>query len=64
MCRASGLHRLLDRLEAGGVLVVTKLDRLGRDTFDVSITITRPAEMGVLALGKEIQYQSPDRHVC
>src|SRR4051794_37961797 len=31
----SGVARLLDRLEPGDVLVVTKLDRLGRDAMDV-----------------------------
>lgn len=47
--------RLLDRLEPGDVLVVTKLDRLGRDAVDVVGTVARLAEMGVrvhcLALG-------------
>ncbi|CDZ43216.1 Putative transposon resolvase [Neorhizobium galegae bv. officinalis] len=47
--------RLLDRLERGDVLVVTKLDRLGRDAIDVSSTVQRLAEAGVrvhcLALG-------------
>ncbi|MDN7433728.1 recombinase family protein [Burkholderia multivorans] len=47
--------RLLDRLETGDVLVVTKLDRLGRNAMDVRATVERLAEMGVrvhcLALG-------------
>ena len=30
-----GFARLLDRLEAGDILVVTKLDRLGRNAMDV-----------------------------
>jgi len=45
----------MDRLEAGDVLIVTKLDRLGRDAIDVSSTVMALAEMGVrvhcLALG-------------
>lgn len=47
--------KLMDRLEAGDVLIVTKLDRLGRDAIDVSSTVMALAEMGVrvhcLALG-------------
>ncbi len=50
-----GFTRLLDRLEAGDVLVVTKLDRLGRNAMDVGATVAKLAEMGVrvhcLALG-------------
>lgn len=48
-------RRLLDRLEAGDVLVVTKLDRLGRSAVDVRNTVEGLAGMGVrvhcLALG-------------
>lgn len=44
-----------DRLEAGDVLVVTKLDRLGRNATDVRATVERLAAAGVrvhcLALG-------------
>lgn len=47
--------RLVDRLEAGDVLLVTKLDRLGRNAMDVRGTVERLAELGVrvhcLALG-------------
>lgn len=47
--------RLLDRLESGDVLVVTKLDRLGRSAVDVRNTVECLAGMGVrvhcLALG-------------
>lgn len=47
--------KLMDRLEAGDVLIVTKLDRLGRDAIDVSSTVMALAEVGVrvhcLALG-------------
>lgn len=50
-----GFVRLLDRLETGDVLVVTKLDRLGRNAMDVGGTVARLAEIGVrvhcLALG-------------
>ncbi|MEM5435225.1 recombinase family protein [Paraburkholderia diazotrophica] len=51
----AGFVRLLDRLEAGDVLVVTKLDRLGRNAMDVRATVEHLAELGVrvhcLALG-------------
>jgi putative DNA-invertase from lambdoid prophage Rac len=47
--------KLLDRLERDDVLVVTKLDRLGRNSIDVQTTVRRLDEMGVrvhcLALG-------------
>ncbi len=50
-----GFMRLLDRLEEGDVLVVTKLDRLGRNAMDVTTTVAKLADMGVrvhcLALG-------------
>lgn len=50
-----GFARLLDRLEAGDVLIVTKLDRLGRSALDVRGTVDRLAADGVrvhcLALG-------------
>lgn len=50
-----GFARLLDKMERGDVLVVTKLDRLGRDAIDVSTTVARLEEMGIrihcLALG-------------
>ena len=42
-----GFARLLDRLEAGDVLVVTKLDRLGRNAMDVGATVARLADLGV-----------------
>lgn len=48
-------HRLVDRLEADDVLVVTKLDRLGRNAMDVRTTVDALAALGVrvhcLALG-------------
>jgi putative DNA-invertase from lambdoid prophage Rac len=50
-----GFARLLDRLEPSDVLVVTKLDRLGRNVMDVGSTVAKLAELGVrvhcLALG-------------
>ena len=50
-----GFAKLLDRLEAGDVLIVTKLDRLGRNAMDVRATVELLAERGVrvhcLALG-------------
>lgn len=51
----SGFARLVDRLEAGDVLIVTKLDRLGRNAMDVRATVEMLAGEGVrvhcLALG-------------
>jgi putative DNA-invertase from lambdoid prophage Rac len=50
-----GFNRLMDRLEPDDVLVVTKLDRLGRNSMDVAGTVAKLAEIGVrvhcLALG-------------
>jgi putative DNA-invertase from lambdoid prophage Rac len=50
-----GFARLLDKLEHGDVLVVTKLDRLGRNAMDVRATVEALANEGVrvhcLALG-------------
>ncbi len=50
-----GFTRLVDKLEAADVLVVTKLDRLGRNAMDVRSTVEALAGMGVrvhcLALG-------------
>lgn len=50
-----GFGKLVDRLEAGDVLVVTKLDRLGRNSMDVRATVEALAASGVrvhcLALG-------------
>jgi putative DNA-invertase from lambdoid prophage Rac len=46
---------LIERLEAGDVLVVTKLDRLGRNAMDVRATVEHLSDSGVrvhcLALG-------------
>lgn len=55
MAQRKGFQRLLDRLESGDVLVVTKLDRLGRDALDVVSTVRQLETIGVrvhcLALG-------------
>ena len=42
-----GFMKLLDRLEAGDVLVVTKLDRLGRSAMDIRATVDKLAAMKV-----------------
>lgn len=42
-----GFIKLLDRLEPGDVLVVTKLDRLGRNTMDLRATVEKLAASGV-----------------
>lgn len=51
----AGFAKLLDRLEDGDVLIVTKLDRLGRNAMDVRATVEELAAVGVrvhcLALG-------------
>ena len=50
-----GFSRLIDKMEKGDVLVVTKLDRLGRDAIDVSMTVEKLESIGIrvhcLALG-------------
>lgn len=50
-----GFGKLVDKLEAGDVLVVTKLDRLGRNAMDVRATVEALQGLGVrvhcLALG-------------
>lgn len=55
VCERPGFCKLLDKLEAGDVLVVTKLDRLGRNAMDVRATVEALAGLGVrvhcLALG-------------
>ncbi|KGU94611.1 putative DNA-invertase from lambdoid prophage Rac [Burkholderia pseudomallei MSHR4377] len=51
----AGFAKLLDRLEEGDVLIVTKLDRLGWNAMDVRATVDELAAVGVrvhcLALG-------------
>ena len=50
-----GFAKLVDRLEADDILIVTKLDRLGRNAMDVRSTVDGLAKEGVkvhcLALG-------------
>lgn len=50
-----GFAKLVDRLETGDVLIVTKLDRLGRNAMDLRSTVDMLAAQGVrvhcLALG-------------
>lgn len=50
-----GFTRLLDKMEQDDVLIVTKLDRLGRDAIDVTSTVNLLDERGIrvhcLALG-------------
>jgi len=50
-----GFTKLIDRMESGDILVVTKLDRLGRNAMDVRATVEQLASLGVrvhcLALG-------------
>lgn len=50
-----GFQKLLERMETGDVLIVTKLDRLGRNAMDVRQTVEHLATNGIrvhcLALG-------------
>lgn len=60
-----GFTKLLDRLEEGDVLIVTKLDRLGRNAMDVRLTVDNLVRCGVrvycLALGGADLTSSPGR---
>ncbi|MCB8835858.1 recombinase family protein [Aurantimonas sp. VKM B-3413] len=51
----SGFAKLVDRMEEGDVLIVTKLDRLGRNAMDVRTTVEHLDRLGIrvhcLALG-------------
>jgi putative DNA-invertase from lambdoid prophage Rac len=53
--RRKGFCKLLDKMEEGDVLVVTKLDRLGRDAIDVNANVIKLEQMGIkiycMALG-------------
>lgn len=42
-----GFNKLLERMEHGDVLVVTKLDRLGRNAMDVRATVEQLSSSGV-----------------
>jgi putative DNA-invertase from lambdoid prophage Rac len=42
-----GFRKLREKLEAGDSLIVTKLDRIGRDSIDVQQTVTWFAEEGI-----------------
>ncbi|MGZ2411972.1 putative DNA-invertase from lambdoid prophage Rac [Sphingomonas sp. F9_3S_D5_B_2] len=42
-----GFAKLVDKLESGDVLVVTKLDRLGRNAMDLRATVEQLASEGV-----------------
>ncbi len=42
-----GFVKLLDRMEEGDTLVVTKLDRIGRDSIDVQQTVRTFTERGI-----------------
>lgn len=50
-----GFSRLLDRMENSDVLIVTKLDRLGRNAIDIRKTVEKLSELNIrvhcLALG-------------
>ena len=51
----SGFQRLMERMEGGDTLIVTKLDRIGRDSIDVQQTVSIFENLGmrliVLQLG-------------
>ena len=51
----TGFQKLLERMESSDVLIVTKLDRLGRNAMDVRSTVEHLAGIGIrvhcLALG-------------
>ena len=55
IAKRKAFTRLLDKMEQGDVLIVTKLDRLGRDAIDVSQTVAKLEKSGIkvhcLALG-------------
>lgn len=42
-----GFQRLLERMDEGDTLVVTKLDRIGRDSIDVQQTVERFQQEGI-----------------
>lgn len=42
-----GFQKLLERMEHGDRLIITKLDRLGRDSIDVQSTLSQLTEAGI-----------------
>ncbi|MCA1442687.1 recombinase family protein [Ensifer sp. IC4062] len=42
-----GFQKLLERMEKGDKLIITKLDRLGRDSIDVLSTLKQLTEAGI-----------------
>lgn len=45
--KRAGFKRLLDKMEAGDTLVVSKLDRIGRDSIDVQKTVEYFSKCGI-----------------
>ena len=73
IAQRDGFSKLLDRMEKGDVLIVTKLDRLGRDAIDVSTTVAKLEGIGIrvhcLALGgvdltSSAGKMTNERHQC
>jgi putative DNA-invertase from lambdoid prophage Rac len=58
-----GFIRLLDRMESGDVLIVTKLDRLGRNAMDIRKTVEQLAtlDIRVHCLALEVGFNQPGR---
>jgi len=56
-----GLKSLLDYVREGDVLVITAIDRLGRNTIDVLSTITKLSEKGVkvISLREGVDLSTP-----
>jgi putative DNA-invertase from lambdoid prophage Rac len=42
-----GFQKLMDKMEPGDRLIVTKLDRLGRNAIDVELTVKALSERGI-----------------
>jgi len=56
-----GLKSLLDYVREGDILVVTAIDRLGRNTIDVLSTVTKLSEKGVkvISLREGVDLSTP-----
>ena len=52
-----GFQRLMDKLESEDVLVVTKLDRLGRNAMDVRATVEKLAQNGFITEETHLYYK-------